>query len=165
MTSKILSRGTLDRLDRMQVQVETIGKWQRDRLCKTIDQYDQLISDPHIDSASKLRAIESKARCLAILGNNSNRIGIALERERREHEVRNYTKIRAVEVMNTSERLRQRALSLNVPSANHIPEFMTPKVRMFVPGCILKATVGNGAIKNDPPANWTPEVSDEGIPD
>jgi len=112
---------------------------------RIIHQYDQIINRPNADPDVVMRALEQKTRILNNISDNSTRIALSIERERRVTEEKNRTlalnKSSAVRLLDHQLRV-QRGIHAEIdPSLAHKPT----KVRMYDLGTKFIATVGVGA--------------------
>lgn len=156
----VLVGDSVSRINRIQTQIENLTRWQEAQLRRTIEQYDKILERPGVTPDALLRIVEAKTRALSRLGDNSSRVSLALERERREAE-RNQYKLLQRQKLALSV---SRSAAKGVVRPHEVPDFRPPRVRMFAIGCEFKATVGLGALERKPPANWYPD-DESHIPD
>jgi hypothetical protein len=132
-------RGTIETLT---AKVDRLMRDHAQEFSRLIEQYDQIINRPNLDPELKMRALESKAKILNNLSDNSTRIALSIERERRMIEEKARTAaINKQSAVRLIEHGRKVQKSLN-PGIDPSLATKPPKVRMYDPGAKFVATVG-----------------------
>ena len=151
----LLPLDSLVRVNRIQTQLEKLTKWQQEQLKKAIEQYDAILDREDITPESALNVVMAKTKALSTLGTNSARISLAIERERQES---HRTQHRLLQSRKLAMRIYR--ASPKAASAKDIESYRPPKVRMFLPGCDFKATVGLGSFQLKAPPDFVEEIDD-----
>lgn len=133
------NRGTFESLTQ---KVDRMMRDHNQEFDRSIAQYDQIIDKQHIAPDIRMKAINAKSRLLNNMSDNSTRIALVIERERRLSDSKQKTKainlMAAVRLAETRRKIaRSGQLDIDPSMANFPPKYM-----MYDVGAKIVATIG-----------------------